>query len=238
MSDVSESPKGYRFPKLVIGHAVYLYHRLPISYRDVQELLCKRGIEVSHETVRAWCVKFGPAMAEALRQRKARQGRVWHLDEMRIVLGVVTHWLWRAVNEHGEVLDVLLQKTRSKKAARRCLQRLLDEQDIPERIITDGLRSYGAAIRETPELTSTRHVRVSAAERQNNRIEQNHRPTRDRERQQRGFRILERTQAFLLTHAELGNRFRHTRARTPALLRRRNWFYAFGLWDELSRSTP
>lgn len=101
-----------------------------------------------------------------------------------------------------------------------------------------GLRSYAAAIRETPELTSTRHVRVSAVERQNNRIEQSHRPTRDRERQQRGFRSLERTQAFLFTHAEVGNLFRHTRARTPSGLRRRNWLCAFSLWDELSRSIP
>ena len=230
MSNASESPKGYRFPKLVISHAVYLYHRLPISYRDVQELLFKRGIDVSHETVRAWCVKFGPDMAEALRQRRLRQGRVWHLDEMRIVLGGVVHWLWRAINEHGEVLDVLLQRTRCKQAAKRCLQRLLDEQDIPEQVVTDGLRSYGAAIRETPELSSTLHITVLAAERQNNLIEQSHQPTRDRERQQRGFRSLERTQAFLFTHAEVGNLFRHTRARTRAWLRRRNWLYAFGLW--------
>ena len=233
MSDASESPKGYRFPKLVIGHAVYLYYRLAISYRDVQELLFKRGIDVSHETIRAWCMKFGPDLAEALRQRRPRQGRVWHLDEMRIVIGGVAHWLWRAVNEHGEVLDVLLQKTRCKKAAKRCLQRLLDEQDIPEQVVTDGLRSYGAAIREMPELNSTMHVTVSAAERQNNLIEQSHRPTRDRERQQRGFRSLKRTQGFLFTHAEVGNLFRHTRALTAALLRRHNWLCGFSLWDEL-----
>ena len=238
MSDASESPKGYRFPKLVIGHAVYLYHRLPISYRDVQELLFKRGIDVSHETVRAWCIKFGPDMAEASRQRRPKQGRVWHLDEMRIMMGGVVHWLWRAVNEHGDVLDVLLQKTRCKEAARRCLQRLLDEQDIPEQIVTDGLRSYGAAIRETPELGCTLHVTVSAAERQNNLIEQRHRPTRDRERQPRGFRNLERTQAFLFTHAEVSNLFRYTRAHTPAFLRRRNWLSGFSLWDELSLSIP
>lgn len=133
---------------------------------------------------------------------------------------------------------MLLQKTRCKKAAKRCLQRLLDEQGIPERIVTDGLRSYGAAIHETPELGRTLHIKVSAAERQNNRIEQSHRPTRNRERQQRGFRSLERTQAFLFTHAEVGNLFRHTRARTPSRLRRRNWLYAFGLWDELSLSIP
>ncbi len=90
MSDASESPKGYRYPKSVIGHAVYLYHRLAMSYRDVQELLFKRGIDVSHETVRAWCVRFGPDLAEALRQRKPKRGCVWHPDEMRIVMGGVT----------------------------------------------------------------------------------------------------------------------------------------------------
>ena len=238
MTDASESPKGYRYPKLVIGHAVLLYHRLPISYRDVQELLFKRGINVSHETVRAWCRRFGTDLAEALRHRKPKRGRVWHLDEMQIVLGGVTHWLWRAVNEHGEVLDVLLQRTRCKRAAKRCLRRLLDEQDIPERVVTDGLRSYGAAIRETPELSAVLHVKVSAAERQNNLIEQSHRPTRDRERQQRRFRSLRRAQAFLFTHAHVANLFRHTRARTPARLRRCNWRYAFNLWDELSLSVP
>ncbi len=112
MSDVSECPKGFRFPKLVISYAVYLYHRFLLSYRDVQELLFKRGIDVSHETVRAWCAKFGPDLTEALRHRKPRRGRSWHLGEMHVVLGGVTHWLWRAVNEYGDVLDVLLQENR------------------------------------------------------------------------------------------------------------------------------
>ncbi len=113
---------------------------------------------------------------------------------------------------------------------------MLDEQGIPEQIVTDGLRSYDAAIRETPELSSTLHVTVSAAERQNNLIEQSHRPTRDRERQQRGFRSLKRTQAFLFTHAEVGNLFRHTRARTSSWLRRRTLACSFSLWGELSLS--
>lgn len=238
MSDVSECPKGFRFPKVVISYAVYLYHRFLLSYRDVQELLFKRGIDVSHETVRAWCARFGPDIAEALRHRKPRRGRTWHLDEMRVSLRGVTHWLWRAVNEHGEVLDVLLQENRDTGAAKRFFRRLLDDQEIPERIVTDGLRSYGAAFREVSELGATEHVVVSALKRQNNLIEQSHRPTRDQERQQRGFRTVPCTQAFLFTHAEVGNLFRHTRARTPAQLRRRNWLRAFGLWAELSLSLP
>ena len=188
MSESTERPKGYRFPKLIISYAVYLYHRFLLSYRDVRELLFKRGIDVSHETVRIWCAKFGPDLAEALRHRRPRRGNTWHLDEMRVVLGGVTHWLWRAVNEHGEVLDVLLQEHRDTSAAKRFFRRLVDDQELPERIVTDRLRSYGAALREIPELGMSEHITVSAAERQNNSIEQSHRPTREHERQQRGFR--------------------------------------------------
>ena len=103
----------------------------------------ERGIDVSRETVRIWCAKFGPDLAEALRQRKPRHGVTWHLDEMRVVLGSITHWLGRAVSEHGEVLNVLLQH-RDTGAAKRFFRRLSDDQEIPERIVTDGLRSYGA----------------------------------------------------------------------------------------------
>ena len=236
MTECAEHPKGYRFPKGVISYAVYLYHRFLLSYRDVQELLFERGVDVSHETVRAWCAKFGPDLAEALRHRRPRRGRSWHGDEMRVVVGGVVHWLWRAVNEHGDVLDVLLQKGRDTRAAKRFFRRLLDEQDVPERVVTDGLRSYGAALRELPELGATEHVTVSAAKRQNNLIEPFHRPTRDQERQQRGFRRLRRTQSFLFTHGEVNHLFRYTRARTPARLRRRNWLCGFGLWSELSLS--
>ncbi len=194
MFESHERPKGYRFPKTIISYAVYLYHRFLLSYRDVQELLFERGIEVSHETVRVWCAKFGPDLAEALRHRKPRRGRSWHLDEVRVVMGGVVHWLWRAVNEHGEVLDVLLQQHRDTSAAKRFFRRLIDDYELPERIVSDGLRSYGAALRELPELDATEHTRVSAAERQNNLIEQSHRPTRDQERQQRGFRTSLRAQ--------------------------------------------
>lgn len=238
MTEACERPKGYRFPKVVISYAVYLYHRFLLSYRDVQELLFKRGVDVSHETVRAWCVRFGPDMAEALRHRKPKRGRIWHLDEMRVVLGGVVHCLWRAVNEHGDVLDVLLQEHRDTGAAKRFFRRLIDDQELPERVVTDGLRSYGAALRELPELDVTDHVIVSALKRQNNLIEQSHRPTRDQERQQRGFRTVRRTQAFLFTHAEVGDLFRYTRARTPARMRRRNWGNAFGVWHKLSLSLP
>ena len=236
MHESNERPKGYRFPKLIISHAVYLYHRFLLSYRDVQELLFKRGVDVSHETIRVWCTKFGSDLAEALRHRKPRRGRTWHLDEMRVVMGGVTHWLWRAVNEYGDVLDVLLQEHRDKGAAKRFFRRLIDDQGIAERIVTDGLRSYGAALKELPELDATEHVTVSAEKRQNNLIEQSYRPTRDQERQQRGFRGITRAGRFLFTHTEVNHLFHHTRARTPASLRRRNWLHGFALWGELSLS--
>lgn len=238
MHESRESPKGYRFPKTIISYAVYLYHRFLLSYRDVQELLFERGIDVSHETVRVWCAKFGPDLAEALRYRKPRRGRSWHLDEMRVVVGGTTHWLWRSVNEHGDVLDVLLQENRDTGAAKRFFRRLIDDHELPERIVTDGLRSYGAALREVPELGTSEHVTVSAAERQNNRIEQSHRPTREQERQQRGFRTAPRAQRFLFAHAEVSNLFRRTRTRTPSQLRRRNLTRSFGLWGELSLAIP
>ena len=238
MNEPRERPKGYRFPKAVISHAVYLYHRFLLSYRDVQELLFERGVDVSHETVRAWCARFGPAIAEALRQRKPRRGRSWHVDEMRVVVGGVMHWLWRAVNEHGEVLDVLVQQGRDTGAAKRFFKRLLDNQDIPEQVVTDGLRSYGAALCEVPELGAADHVTVSAEKRQNNLVEQSHRPTREQERQQRGFRALGRVQGFLFSYAEINGLFRHTRTSTPAGLRRRNLTSGFALWGELSLNIP
>lgn len=150
----------------------------------------------------------------------------------------MTPILWRAVNEYGEVLDVLLQEHRDTGAAKRFFRRLIDDQGIPERVVSDGLRSYGAAIKALPELAATEHVTVSALKRQNNLIEQSHRPTRDQEKQQRGFRAVRRTRAFLFTHAEVGDLFRDTRARTPARMCRRNWANAFRVWDKLSLSLP
>lgn len=238
MYDASKSPKGYRFPKLIISYAVYLYHRFLLSYRDVQELLFERGIDISHETVRAWCLRFGPDMAEALRNRKPRRGRTWHLDEMRVVVGGVVHWLWRAINEHREVLDVLLQEKRDTGAAQRFFRRLIDDQNLPERIVTDGLRSYGAALKQLPELDASEHITVSALKRQNNRIEQSHRPTREQERQQRNFRGVRQAQRFLFTHAEISNLFHSTRSTVPARARRHNLMRGFALWEELSRSLP
>jgi putative transposase len=238
VTESTDYPKRHRFPKVIISHAIYLYHRFTLSYRDVQELLFQRGIDVSHETIRAWCSKFGPDLAQAIRHYKPRFAHAWHLDEMRVVIGGVVHWLWRAINEQGDVLDVLLQKERDTRAAKRFFKRLLEDNELPERIITDGLRSYEAALKELPELAASSHIKVSAEERQNNLIEQSHRPTRDQEKQHRGFRSLIRTQGFLFCHAELNHLFRNTRSQTTSLIRKQNLANAFVFWSELSLSIP
>ncbi len=143
-------------------------------------------------------------------------------------------WMYRTGKARAVGPSSLLQKHRDTAAAKRFFRRLLDDHEVPEQLVTDGLRSYRAAIRQVSELSASEHITVSAAERQNNLIEQSQRPTREQERQQRGFRTVLRAQRFLFTHAEVSNLFRHTRSRTPAHLRRRNLVRSFGLWAELS----
>jgi putative transposase len=174
MRSESDHPKGYRHPKLIISHAVWLYHRFTLSFRDVQELLFERGIEVTYESIRRWCIHFGAEFAEQIKRRRRPHSRTWHSDEVHVVIAGQVHWLWRAIDEHAEVLDILLQEDRDTAAANRFFKRLLDEHYIPEQVVTDGLRSYGAAIKVIPELSCSEHVTVSAAEHQNNLIEQSH----------------------------------------------------------------
>ena len=149
----------HRFPREVIAHAVWLHARFPLSLRMVEELLLERGIDVSYETMRRWGMKFGPALARDLRRWAPRPGDVWHLDEVRVVIRGRVHWLWRAVDQHGVVLDEILQRRRDKRAARRLLVRLPKRQGWrPRRIVTDRLPSYGAARREVaPTLEHRAH---------------------------------------------------------------------------------
>jgi putative transposase len=140
---------GYRFPAEIIGHAVWLYFRFPLGLRMVEELLAGRGIIVSHETVRQWARKFGQQFANQIRRRLPRVGDKCHLDEVVLKIGGVNHWLWRAVDQTGVVLDVLVQRRRDKQAAKRMLRKLLKKQTRPPRVmITDKLASYDAAKRE------------------------------------------------------------------------------------------
>ena len=227
-------PYRHRFPMTIIGHAIWLYHRFPLSYRDVQELLHQRGIQVSHETLREWCIKFGPLFAQDLRHREPRRGSRWHLDEVCTTVDGVRHWLWRAVDEHGFVLDILLQRHRDTEAAKTFLTRLLGEYDVPEVIHTDHLQSYGAAIRPIPSLADVDHQRVVSAARCNNIIEQEHRSTRRQERSQQGFRRQKRAQEFLSLHARVTNLHHHSRTSVTAATRKNNQKQAFQTWSTVA----
>ena len=139
----------HRFPAEVISHAVWLYFRFPLSLRMVEEMLAARGILVSHETVRQWALKFGQDFATQIRRRLPAPGDKWHLDEVVISIAGKRHWLWRAVDQHGVVLDILVQSRRNAKAAKRLLRKLLKKQGVAPRVmITDKLASYGVAKRE------------------------------------------------------------------------------------------
>ncbi len=142
------SYKGFRFPQEIIAHTVWLYYRFNLSYRDSEELLAVRGVVVTYETVRQWCRKFGLQYAHQLRRRRARPGDKWHLDEVFLKINGKRHYLWRAVDQDGTVLDILVQSRRNKAAAKKFFRKLLKGcQYVPRVIITDKLASYGAAKR-------------------------------------------------------------------------------------------
>ena len=160
MTSAAKSPyAGYRFPGEVISHAVWLYFRFPLSLRMVEEMLAARGIDVSHETVRQWARKFGQAFANQIRRRLPSPGDKWHLDEVCLMIAGKKHWLWRAVDQDGVVLDVLVQSRRDKQAAKRLLRKLLKRQTrVPRVMITDKLASYSAAKGEVmPSVEHRRH---------------------------------------------------------------------------------
>jgi putative transposase len=184
---------GFRFPPEIISHAVWLYFRFSLSFRDVEELLAQRGIIVTYETVRQWCLKFGQTYANELRRRRPRCGDKWHMDEMVLTIQGKKHYLWRAVDQDGNVLDILVQSRRNKKAARRFFRKLLKGlQYVPRVIITDKLRSYGAAKREIlPGVEHRQHKGL------NNRAENSHQPTRLREKKMRRFKSAKHAQRFL-----------------------------------------
>jgi putative transposase len=184
---------GYRFPADVIRHAVWLYHLFSLSFRDVELILAERGISVSHESIRQWCLTFGCEFACKLRRRRPKPGDTWHLDEVFLKINGELHYLWRAVDQHGVVLDILVQDRRNATAAKRFFKRLLAGlQYKPKRLVTDGLRSYGVAQREVLPEVEHRTSRYL-----NNRAGNSHRPTRRRERQMQRFKSLAQAQRFL-----------------------------------------
>ncbi|MCY0936893.1 IS6 family transposase [Streptomyces sp. H34-S4] len=230
MSTTPPSYKGHRYPVEVVSHAVWLYFRFPLSFREVEELMLERGVIVSYETVRRWCLKFGQDYANALRRRRPRSGDKWHLDEVFVEINGEQRYLWRAVDQDGNVLDILVQNRRDKAAARRFFRKLMKvTRSVPRVVVTDKLRSYGAAHREV--MASVEH---RAHKGLNNRAENSHQPTRQRERAMKGFRSVGRAQRFLAAFSGISPHFRPRRHLMTAAEHRTEMIIRFAIWDHIT----
>ncbi len=228
MTSHALSYRGYRFPPAVISHAVWLYHRFGLSFRDAEDLLAHRGITVTYETIRQWCQTFGLDYARRLRGRRGRMGDSWYLDELFVNIQGRRQYLWRAVDQDGDVMDILVQSRRDRQAAARFFRKLLKGQGRePRRLITDKLRSYAAAHRTV--MPSVVH---STRQYENNRAEVSHQPTRQRERQMRRFKSAAHAQRFLSVQGVVLNLFRVGRHLLSAVHHRLLRARAFEVWRE------
>jgi putative transposase len=204
MNTTKPSYQRHRFPSEIISHAVWLYHRFCLSFREVEELLAERGITVTYETVRQWCQKFGPAYARKLKKQQGRLGHTWHIDEDFVTIQGERQCLWRVVDQDGDVIHILVQLRRKQRAAERFFPRLLKSQGCePRWLVTVKLRSYDAAHRTIMPTVS--HINQVTA---NNRAEVSHEPRRQRERHMRGFSSSTQAQRFLTLHGLTQNLFR------------------------------
>jgi len=219
---------GYRFPPEIIQQAIWLYLWFTLSLRDVEDLLAERGVTVSYETVRRWVNHFGPMVAAELRKRRPKPHTTWHLDEVYLKIDGRMLYLWRAVDAEGEVLDVLVQPKRNKHAALKLMRKLLKKYVfVPERLITDDLRSYGAAAHDLG--IDSRHERGRW---KNNRAENSHQPTRRRERKMQRFKSAGSAQKFLSSHVAVYNTFNVQRHLTSAQTHRTLRAVAMSTWRE------
>ncbi|MGW1710937.1 IS6 family transposase [Streptomyces sp. NPDC002206] len=232
MEGISPSYRGHRCPVEVISHCVWLYFRFPLSYREVEELMLRRGVIVSHETVRRWCLKFGQAYADGLRRRRPRPGDKWHLDEVFIKVSGELKYLWRAVDQDGNVLEILVQNRRDKAAASRFFRRLMKKtRAVPRVVVTDKLRFYKAAHREAmPSVEHRSHKGL------NNRAENSHQPTRQREHAMKGFRSVGAAQRFLSAFSGISPHFRTWRHLRTATEHRFEMTIRFTLWDHVTEN--
>ena len=221
---------GFRYPSEIISHVVWLYFRFSLSLRDIEELMASRGIIVTYETIRQWTLKFGQRYANELRRRQPRRGDKWHLDEVVLTIKGKHHYLWRAVDQDGHTLDVLVQSRRDRHAAKRFFRKLLRGlRYAPRVLITDKLKSYAAAkVQIMPGVEHRQHKGL------NNPAELSHQPTRQRERQMRRFRSPGHAQRFLSAHRPINNAFRCQRSRLPAQQYRHIRTQAFLLWNEVT----
>jgi putative transposase len=220
------SYRGYRFPPEIIQHAIWLYFRFTLSFRDVEDLLAERGITVSYETVRRWVNHLGPMVAADLRKRRPKPHTTWHPDEVYLKINGHMVYVWRAVDAEGEVLDVLIQSRRNKRAALKLMRKLLRKYGyVPDKLVTDDLRSYAAAIHDLG--LSNRHERGRW---RNNRAGNSHQPTRRRERKMQSFKSPGSAQRFLSTHTATYNTFNVQRHLTSARTHRAFRASAMNIW--------
>jgi len=219
--------KRHRFPPEIIQYAVWLYHRFNLSHRDIEDLLAERGINVSYEAIRLWCNKFGLKYVRRLKNKHQGYGDTFFIDEVFVKIDGKQHYLWRAVDQDGEIVDVFLQRRRDGKAAKRFFKRLLKAHRMePRKIVTDKLRSYGVAHREL--IPDTIHDTSQYA---NNRAELSHQPTRVRERVMRRFKSMQQAQRFLTVHAAVYNLFNLGRHLVSAKNYRFLRLRAFASWN-------
>ncbi len=218
----------HRFPAEIISHCVWLYFRFPLSFRDVEEMSAMRGVSLSYETVRDWCLKFGQTYANGLRRRSLRPGDRWHLDEVFLKNNGRLHYLWRAVDQDGDVLDILIQSRRDKKAAKKFFRKLLKGlRYVPRVIITDKLKSYHAAKQEIMPSVEHRQNKY-----QNNRAENSHQQTRLREKVMRRFKSAGHAQRFLSVFGIITSFFRVGRHLYRANGYREVMKTRFAVWEE------
>jgi putative transposase len=224
------SYKGHRYPVEVIAHCVWPYFRFPLSFREVEGLMLERGAMVTHETIRRWCAKFGQSYANGLRRRRPWPGDKWHLDEVFVRVNGEQRYLWRAVDADGTVLDILVQNRRDTAAARRFFPKLLKKTcSVPRVVVTDTLRSYDAAHREV--MSSAGHRSHKGL---NNRAENSHQPTRQRERAMKGFRSVGGTQRFLSAFSGISPHFRPRRHLMSAPGYRAEMAIRFAIRDQIT----
>jgi putative transposase len=221
--------KRHRFPTEIISHCVWLYHRFDMSFRAVEELMFERGVQLSYETVRRWCLKFGSEYARRLKRRRALPGDKWHLDEVFLNIGGERRYLWRAVDQVGNTLDILVTRERDKRAAKRFFRKLLRANPKPRVVVTDKLRSYGAALKELLPHTEHRQSRYL-----NNRAENSHQRTRRRERALQRFKSCRHAQRFLSVFEPFNTHFHPPRHLLKAPDYRQAMRERFSTWREVT----
>ena len=226
---LSFTPKGHRYPAVIISHCIWLYHRFSLSYRDVEEIMFARGIKVTYESIRSWSIKFSDALVQTLKKKQHNRSDKWHLDEMSLKIKGEKFILWRAVDSDGYELDIFLQKRRDKKSATRFLKKLLGSNPKPRVIVTDKLRSYCKPITNLfPKADHRRHKGL------NNRAENSHQPIRRREKSLIKMKSPIYSQKMLKLMGLLRNYFAVDvgRYKNNAQKRKNNLERAFAVWTQ------